>query len=204
VSLAKGLLGEETSRLMGGFLFTKLWNAALARADRPESWRPDFSLLLDEFPQYLQLPQGLAEALVDARSLHLGMVLANQSVGQLVPVMRDALAQNARTRVVFQAGQEDARYLAREFEPRISEADLRHLHRFQCAVRLFREGRTHEPFTGTTRPAPPSLGAEHRSELIRMATARYGRPRAEVEEEILGRLHSRGLAAEDYTSHDPA
>jgi len=36
VSLAKGLLGEETSRLLGSFIVARLWQAAMHRADRPE------------------------------------------------------------------------------------------------------------------------------------------------------------------------
>src|SRR5712664_4567636 len=35
VSLAKGLLGEETSKLLGAFLVARLWQAAMARAGGP-------------------------------------------------------------------------------------------------------------------------------------------------------------------------
>jgi len=37
VSLAKGLLGEETSRLLGAFLVARIWQTAMARAARPQS-----------------------------------------------------------------------------------------------------------------------------------------------------------------------
>src|SRR5205807_1237435 len=67
VSLAKGLLGEETSRLLGAFLVARIWQTAMARAARPQSLRSDFSLYLDEFQNYLHLPQSLEDVLVEAR-----------------------------------------------------------------------------------------------------------------------------------------
>ena len=197
VSLAKGLLGEETSRLMGSFLVARIWQAAMARADRPESERPDFTLYLDEFQNYLHLPQNLDDVLVEARGYHLGLVLANQHLGQLATTTREALAANARTRVVFQSGQDDARYLAREFAPWLEEHHLRNLQRFQVAARMCRDGRTDRPFTGVTRPMPPSLGELHAAELRDAALARFGRPRDLVEGEIVQRLRDRGLLGEE-------
>lgn len=190
VSLAKGLLGEETSRLLGAFLVARLWQAAMSRASRPEASRADFCLYLDEFQNYLHLPQSLDEVLVEARGYHVGLVLANQHLGQLAPPTREALAANARTRVVFQAGQDDARYLAREFAPWLGDLQLRNLRPHQVAVRQFRDGRTERPFTGVTRPEPPSLGDDHGESLIEAALKRCGRPRAEVESEIEERLRT--------------
>jgi energy-coupling factor transporter ATP-binding protein EcfA2 len=197
VSLAKGLLGEETSRLLGAFLVARIWQAAQARAGRPEPWRPDFTLYLDEFQNYLHLPQSLDEVLVEARGYHLGLALANQHLAQLGATTRQALSANARTRVVFQCGQEDARYLAREFEPQLSERDLRQLQRFQVAIRLCANGRTEPPFTGTTRPEPESLGSDHAAWLAGAALARVGRPRAVVEAEMVDRLRAKGLEIEE-------
>ena len=194
VSLAKGLLGEETSRLLGAFLVARIWQAAMARAARPQV-RSDFCLYLDEFQNYLHLPQSLDEVLVEARGYHLGLVLANQHLGQLASPTREALAANARTRVVFQCGQDDARYLAREFSPWLGDLQLRNLQPYQVAVRQFRDGRTERPFTGVTRPEPPSLGADHGRGLIEVALARCGRPRAEVESEIEERLRTYASAA---------
>jgi len=197
VSLAKGLLGEETSRLLGSFVFTRIWQAALIRADRPESRRIDFSLYLDEFQNYLHLPQGLDEVLVEARGYHLNLVLANQHLGQLGAQTREALAANARTRVVFQSGQDDARYLAREFGPHLGAPELQNLQRFQAALRLCVGGRTEPAFTGVTRPRPEGLGEEHRSALIASALSRSGRPRSEVEAEIALRHRTHGLLEPD-------
>ncbi|HUY25276.1 MAG TPA: type IV secretion system DNA-binding domain-containing protein [Candidatus Saccharimonadales bacterium] len=190
ISLAKGLLGEETSQLLGSFMVARLWQAAMARAARPEAQRPDFNLYLDEFHSYLHLPQSLDEVLVEARSYHMGLVLANQHMGQLAASTRDALSANARTRVIFQCGQEDARYLAREFEPWLGELQLRNLQRFQVAVRLCRNGRTERPFTATTLPLPPALGDGHAERLIEAALERCGRSRQQVERAIERRFQA--------------
>jgi hypothetical protein len=197
VSLAKGLLGEETSRLLGAFLVARIWQTAMARAARPQSSRSDFSLYLDEFQNYLHLPQSLEDVLVEARGYRLGLVLANQHLGQLASATREALAANARTRVVFQCGQEDARYLAREFSPWLGDLQLLNLQPHQVAVRQFRDGRTERPFTGITRPEPPSLGAAHAVALTASALARSGRPRADVESEIEQRLMAYDSEAAD-------
>jgi hypothetical protein len=190
VSLSKGLLGEDTSRLLGAFFVARLWQAVLARAAQPEAERADFNLYLDEFQNYLHLPQSLDEVLVEARGYHLGLVLANQHLGQLSSSTREALSANARTRVFFQCGQEDARYLAREFEPHLSERHLRNLQRFQVAARLCVDGRTQPPCTGITRPSPPSLGAASRSRLIETSLSWCGRPRQVVEAALERRLEA--------------
>jgi hypothetical protein len=197
VSLAKGLLGEETSRLLGAFLVARLWQAAMSRAGRPEAERPDFCLYLDEFQNYLHLPQSLDEVLVEARSYHLGLVLANQHLGQLTTPTREALTANARTRVIFQCGQDDARYLAREFEPWLGDLQLRNLQPHQVAVRQFRGGRTERPFTGVTRPEPSGLGDDNAQGLVEASLRRYGRPRARVEAEIESRLSTYAAPAPD-------
>ena len=197
VSLAKGLLGEETSQLLGAFLVSRIWQSVMARSSRPESWRPDFNLYLDEFQNYLHLPQSLEDVLAEARGYRLGLVLANQNLGQLPGSIREALAANARTRVVFQCGQEDARYLARECEPELGERQLRSLRRFQVAVRLNQGGHTERPFTGITQAMPASLGDLHAADLIKRSLERWGRPRVAVEAEIRSRLDDEGFTASD-------
>jgi hypothetical protein len=203
VSLAKGLLGEETSRLLGSFIVARLWQAAMHRADRAEAARPDFNLYLDEFHNYVYLPQSLDEVLAEARGYRLCLTLANQHFAQLSPTTREALAANARTRVVFQCGQEDAHYLAREFEPTLNRLSLQSLQRFQVAVRLCVNGHSERAFTAVTADPAPSLGEEHATGVAQLSLQRYGRPRAEVEAAIVRRLRSEGVAKAAQFAGDP-
>ena len=197
ISLAKGLLGEETSRLLGSFLVARIWQAAMARAGRPEAWRPDFNLFLDEFQNYLHLPHTIDEVLVEARGYHLCLCLAHQHLSQLSRATRDALMANAHTRVAFQCGEADSRELAKEFEP-LSGRDLRNLQRYQVALRLCVGGRTETPITGVTLPPPPPL--RDARVIADLALERYGRPRAEVEADIRGRFEEHGLTSEEETA----
>jgi hypothetical protein len=197
ISLAKGLLGEETSRLLGSFLVARIWQAAMARAGRPEAWRPDFNLFLDEFQNYLHLPHTIDEVLVEARGYHLCLGLAHQHLSQLSRATRDALLANAHTRAVFQCGEADSRELAKEFEP-LSARDLRNLQRYQVALRLCVGGRTETPVTGMTLPPPAAI--RDARVFADLALERDGRPRAQVEAEIRGRLEEHGLANEEETA----
>jgi hypothetical protein len=191
VSLAKGSLGEETSRLLGSFIVARLWQAALSRIDQPEAERVDFNLYLDEFQNYLHLPNSLEEVLAEARGYRLNLTLANQHLGQLTPAIAQAVDANTRTRIVFQCGQEDARHLARTFAP-LTDHQLQSLARYQVAIRLCVDGHTEPPFTGTTEAPPPGFGEAHAAATTESSLRRYGRPVAEVEREIASRFMSAG------------
>jgi hypothetical protein len=197
VSLAKGLLGEDISRLLGAFIVARIWQTALGRIALAPDERPDFNLYLDEFQTYLYLPQSLDDVLAEARSYRLNLTMANQHYGQLRDSTRESIDANARTRITFQCGPEDGRYLAREFAP-LTEQQLQNLGRFQVAVRLCVGGHTEPPFTGVTLEPPSSLGALNAERLGRRSLGRYGRPRAEVEAEMVARLRRFGVRS-DFT-----
>ena len=58
----------------------------------------------------------------------------------------------------------------------------------EVAVRLCVNGHTGPTFTGYTMDVPESLGEDHAQALIKASMANKGRPRVEVEAEILKRL----------------
>ena len=106
VNLAKGKLGEAPTHLLGAFLATAFAQAAEARADTAESERRDFTLYADEFQHFAT--DSFATILSEARKYHLALVLAHQFVGQLPPLLRQAVIGNAGSIVVFRIGAEDA------------------------------------------------------------------------------------------------
>ena len=182
VNLPRGEVGPETSSLLGSLLVARLWQVAQGRSRRPEAERPDAALIVDECHRLLHLPQTTEEVLVEARGLHLGLVLAHQHLSQLPAGMLAAVGANVHTRVAFQCEQ-DARDLARWFQP-LTAADLETLEQWQVAVRLCVDGHSEPPFLGRTQPMPASLGEAHGAALMADSLARWGRPRAEVEEEM--------------------
>ena len=181
--LSVGRWGETASSLVGSFLVAKLWQAVLARSSVEESQRRDFYLFIDEFQHFLGMPGPFGDALAEARGLRLSLALANQHLGQLPREIRDAVSSNARSRLVFQCGQDDATYLAREFAP-LDATALMSLPRFEMAARLSIGGQTSRAFTMRTRPpvaAAPGLSAD---EVRASALALFGRDAVEVDREL--------------------
>ena len=186
VKVPKGTLGEDTSRLLGSFVVARVWQAALARAARPEAERADCALYVDEVHNYLNLPTPLDEMLAEARGYHLSLCLAHQHLAQLPKEMREAIAANARSKLYFQLSPQDAAALAREVEPELAAHDLAHLPRHSAAARLCRAGETGPAFTLTTEPLPS--GNPDRAKAVRAdSRARNGRAREQVEAQLAQR-----------------
>jgi len=181
--LSVGRWGATPSALIGSFLIAKLWQAVLARSVAPEEDRRDFFLFIDEFQQFLGIAGPFADALAQARSLRLSLTIANQHLGQLSADLREAIISNARSRAVFQCGQDDATALARQFAP-LDAAALMALPRFAMAARLSIEGRTSEPFTLRTLAPPPVTDGAVAAAVKAASLRRYGRPIEAIDREL--------------------
>lgn len=189
--LSVGRWGESASELVGSFLLAKIWQSVLARSGRPESERRDFFLYVDEFQQFQGVGNSFADALAQARSLRLSLTLANQNLGQLSREVREAIDANARSKVVFQCGQDDAAHLARTFAP-LDASALESLPRFEMAARLVIRGATSPACTLRTL-APTPVGTPLIAEAVRAASlVRYGRSHEAIDRELLSTLRWMG------------
>ncbi|WP_223297334.1 type IV secretory system conjugative DNA transfer family protein [Catenulispora acidiphila] len=173
VRLPKGVLGEETARLLGSFIVAATWHAASARAKSAEGARIDSGLYLDEAHNFLTMPIALEDMLAEARGYRLSLVVAHQNLAQMPTDLREGISANTRNKVFFTCSPEDARVLATHTAPMLSEHDLSHLSGYQAALRLNVDGVTMPAFTLRTRPLPPSepLHAEHSRLASRANTA---------------------------------
>jgi len=158
VRIPKGQLGEDTSRLLGSLILARVWQAATARAAIPIDARRDCSIFLDEAQNFLTLASSLDTMLAEARKYRLSMVLAHQDLAQFPRDLLAAVSTNARNKVYFTCGPEDARVLARHTLPELDEHDLAHLDAYTTASRLVVAGRQTPAFTMHTRPARPIVG----------------------------------------------
>ena len=158
VRVPKGLLGEDTARLLGSFVVAKVWQAATGRAALGQDARVDASLYVDECQNFLTLPRSFDEILAEARGYRLSLVLAHQHLGQLPRELRDAVSANARNKVFFTMSPEDAFVLARHTNPQLTEHDLANLDAYQAAARLVVAGQDQPAFTLRTRPVPEAPG----------------------------------------------
>ncbi|MGQ0573848.1 MAG: type IV secretory system conjugative DNA transfer family protein, partial [Pseudonocardia sp.] len=169
VRIPKGSLGEETTRLIGSLTVAAAWQATTARAATPQRLRRDAALVIDEAHNFLNLPYPIEDMLAEARGFRVAMTLAHQHLGQLPRELREGLSTNARSKIFFNSGPEDARELSRHTAPRLGEHDLAHLGAFHAAARLVLHGEQTEAFTLRTNPLPPPTPG--RSRVIRSGAA---------------------------------
>ena len=199
VRVPKGILGEETARLLGSFVVAKVWQSATHRARVGQAARVDCSLVVDEAQNFLHLPRSFDEMLAEARGYRLSMVLAHQHLGQLPKELRDAISANARTKVWFSMSPEDAHVLSRHVAPEVSEHDLSHLGAYVAAARLVVEGEETPAFTLRTRPAPEPVPG--RAAAVRAANRdTHHRPRTETTKPLAGRTLPAGTRTADATT----
>jgi len=184
VNLAKGVLGTETTALVGSLLMAGLWQATLARVAIPHEQRHPVMFYLDEFQDFLRLPVDLADMLSQARGLGVGLVLAHQYLGQLTEGVKTAILGTARTQISFQVEYDDARTLAQRFAP-LTADDLSGLAAYEIAMRPCVDGKTLKPVTVRTLPLPAVTtdGAA----LARASQDRFGVARHEVEAALRAR-----------------
>jgi hypothetical protein len=185
VSLAKGVLGEDAAGLLGAAVIARLWQTVQARAAIPAKDRHPVFCHIDEFQDYIQLPTPLGDVLAQARGYGLGLTLAHQHLGQLPKDVRDAVINNARSKVVFQTSAADARVLARELGPIVEPDDLQALGAFEAYLAAAGGRSVLPPVSIRTLPLGPGMG---RAQAIRAASRqRYGREADAVDAEIRAR-----------------
>lgn len=181
MNLSKGRIGEDSSRLLGGMLITKIQLAAMERVDTPEADRKDFFLYVDEFQNFAT--PSFANILSEARKYRLSLIMAHQYVKQLDEVVADAVFGNVGTTVTFRIGGPDAEMLVKEFTPTFTEEDIVNLPKFHVFLKLMIDGLASQPFSATTM-GPIGSPTDSREKVIRVSRERYSEPRDRVEEKI--------------------
>lgn len=178
MKVSKGLLGEENSAIIGSMIITKMYQAAMSRADTPEEQRPDFYFYVDEFQNFAT--DTFYEILSEARKYHLNLTIAHQYMGQLSSKIRQTVFGNVGSMISFRVGAEDAKILAEEYRPIFNERDIINLGVREFYIKMSIDGEIREAFSGRTLDAPNST--EDLTEQIRaMSRQHYCAPRSEVE-----------------------
>jgi hypothetical protein len=189
VNLSKGRTGLLNMQLLGIIFVMKFQAAAMSRANVPESERKDFALYVDEFQNFST--DSFATILSEARKYHLNLIVANQFTTQLSEEIRDAVFGNVGTTVAFRVGDRDAESLQRYFRPAFEETDLIRMPNYNAAVRTMINGVPSQPFSVATLPPLGNPNAKLAEALKQLSAAKYGRPKAIVEEEIFERMKTK-------------
>ena len=186
INLSKGKVGEGNANLIGSMLITKIYLAAMSRADASEKSLeklPNFYLYVDEFQSFAN--KSFADILSEARKYKLNLTIAHQYIEQMEEEVRDAVFGNVGTMVTFRVGAYDAEILEKEFAPQFTLEDLVNLGRFQVYLKLMIDGVSSPPFSAVTLPSIARSPVDFKDEIIAMSRKNFARPRREVEEEIM-------------------
>ena len=193
VNLSKGRTGELNSKLLGMIFVMKFQAAAMSRSDIPESERVDFSLYVDEFQNFST--DSFATIMSEARKFRLNLIVANQFTTQLTPEIRDAVFGNMGTIVSFRIGQNDVESLGKYFQPTFDGDDLLRVPNYNTIVRTLIGGVPTQPFSMATLPPLGTPNPRLFDALKQLSAAKFGRPKAAVEEEVFGRFKVAAEAA---------
>ncbi|MCP2337485.1 type IV secretory system conjugative DNA transfer family protein [Actinomadura rupiterrae] len=173
VRLPKGVLGDDTARLLGSMILAQVWQAAARRA-RLGQTRAHAAVYCDECHNFLTLPHALSDMLAEARAYRVSLTLAHQYLDQLPRGLQQAVSSDARNKLYFALSPSDATTLASHFRPVLTAHDLAGLDAYQAAARLVVKAAEAPPFTLGTRPLPSPERA--RADQIRAAaSAAHGR-----------------------------
>lgn len=151
VKLSQGLIGVENSYLLGSFIVSKIHQSALGRQLVHAKERNPFYLYIDEFQHFIT--PSMAAMLSGVRKYGIGLVLANQDMGQLSKLeneLSSSLLTNVGIRICFRVSEQDARKLADGFSF-FDEKDLLSLERGQAIARI---DRSDQDFNLATYPEP--------------------------------------------------
>jgi len=184
VNLSKGRLGDLNAHLIGLILVGKILMAALSRADSLGQNLPPFYLYIDEFQNVTT--DSIATILSEARKYKLSLNMAHQFIDQLDDKIKSAVFGNVGSLAVFRVGADDAEYLEKQFEPTFTAKDIMNLDNRMAYLKLLVNGLTAKPFDiSTLAPAKPTV--ENIERIKQLSYQKFGRPRAEVEAEVMGK-----------------
>ena len=105
INLSKGRVGEVNAQLLGSMLVTKIYLAAMSRADISAATLatlPQFYFYVDEFQNFAN--ESFADILSEARKYKLNLIIAHQYIEQMEEEVRDAVFGNVGTTIAFRVG----------------------------------------------------------------------------------------------------
>lgn len=181
-NLSKGLVGESNANLLGSMLTTRIYLAAMSRADLTHEElanTPNFYFYVDEFQSFANAT--FADILSEARKYKLNLTIAHQYIEQMDEEVRNAVFGNVGTIISFRVGPFDAEILETIFTPRFLAADIVNLGFAQIYLTLMIDGIGSQPFSAVTLPPITTPDICFDKVAIAKCRERYAKSRAEVE-----------------------
>lgn len=186
VNLSQGQVGEENSKLLGAMITTKIYLAAMSRADVSKerlAQLPYFYLYVDEFQTVVN--DSFASILSQARKYKLSLIFAHQYIEQLPEEVRAAIFGNVGTRINFRVGAADAEFLEKGFGEVFLSPDIVGLSRFQIYLILMIDGVGSQPFSARTLAPITKPSISYREEIVQSSRSLYAGNRQQIEAQIV-------------------
>lgn len=186
VNLSKGRVGEANANLLGGMMITKIYLAAMSRADTPDrilKTLPNFYLFVDEFQNFAN--ESFADILSEARKYKLNLTVAHQYIEQMEEEVRAAVFGNVGTMIAFRVGAYDAEILEKEFAPQFTAEDIVNLGQFQLYLKLMIDGVSSQPFSARTLGPIPQAPETYVERVLAASREQFALKREDVEKAIV-------------------
>lgn len=171
-NLSQGKLGEDTTKLIGTTILTKLQQAALRRSTISQDKRIPFYLYIDEFQNFATL--SFIKIVSEGRKYGLNLIMAEQSTSQQQEqtIVNQILA-NVTTVIVFRSGNYlDEDLMLNQFSPYLQKGDIMNLPRYHFYIKISAL-ESEEPFSGETIYIPVTKNQTKMNELLEVSQKNY-------------------------------
>ncbi|MFZ4500411.1 MAG: type IV secretion system DNA-binding domain-containing protein [Minisyncoccia bacterium] len=185
INLSKGRIGEQNTSLLGSMIITKIYLAAMSRADATAdrmTQLPNFYFYVDEFQSFAN--ESFANILSEARKYKLALIIAHQYVAQMEESVRDAVFGNVGTSISFRVGPLDAELLEKVYSPQFMAGDLINLGMAQIYLSLMINDMGSAPFSARTLPPLPRPTITYKNDVIEWTRQTYAHPKENVDSNI--------------------
>lgn len=185
VNLSKGRIGEQNTSLLGSMIITKIYLAAMSRAEVSSarmSELPNFYFYVDEFQSFAN--ETFADILSEARKYKLALIIAHQYIAQMEEPVRDAVFGNVGTSVSFRVGPLDAELLEKVYAPQFTANDLINLGMAQIYLSLMINDIGSKPFSAKTIAPIQRPALSFKNDVIEWTRSHYALSKEVVEKAI--------------------
>lgn len=185
-NLSKGKVGEGNANLLGSLLITKIYLAAMSRADvdvYEAKNLPPCYFYVDEFQNFAN--ESFASILSEARKYKLALTVAHQYIEQMTDEVRSAVFGNVGTMITFRIGATDAEIFEKEFAPKFVLDDFVNLSAYQIYLRLMIDGQGSQPFSARTLPPTERPAHSYEQAVIAYSRLEHAKQKFLVEDEIM-------------------
>lgn len=193
INLSKGKIGELNAQLLWMIIVSKIYNAAMSRADIPEPDRKFFYLYVDEFQNFVT--DTFADILSEARKYKLCLIMAHQFIAQLEwdgwwekSKVKDAVFGNVGTMQSFKVGAPDAEFLEKEYQPALGAQDILGIANYKAYLKLNINNTTTRVFSLNSIWTQDYMSDKIADILKKYSEKKYGRKKEFVDAEIAARL----------------